>query len=141
MAIRRLYVDSNIFFYAKILDRKYGPACRSVLEDINDKRIGAVVSVLVYLEVGNALRKYGLADEVEPVIGALASLSMDVHRLDVAIISEAVQIHSATGISIYDCAHAATMKQAQVTEIISADRDFDRIPWVKRMDPLEYTQG
>lgn len=133
----RAYIDSNVFFYAKILDRKYGSACRFLLEQIEAKRLQAVTSVLVYLEVGNALCKYGLAPEVELVIGAMASLPMEVHQLDSTIIGEAVRICSSAGISIYDCAHAATMRQAKVKQIVSADRDFEKVPWITRLDPLD----
>lgn len=35
----------------------------------------------------------------------------------------------------YDCVHAAVMKKAGVVDIISADRDFDKIDWIKRRDP------
>jgi predicted nucleic acid-binding protein len=136
----RAYVDSNVFFYAKILDRQYGSACRFILEQVEAKRLQAVTSVLVYLEVGNALRKYGLAPEVERVIGAMASLPMEVHQLDSTIIGEAVQISRSADISIYDCAHAATMKEAKVKRIVTADRDFERVPWITRLDPLDFVR-
>lgn len=34
-----------------------------------------------------------------------------------------------------DCVHAAIMKRAGITDIISADKDFDKITWIRRLDP------
>ena len=58
-----IYIDSNIFFYAKIMDKKYGEACASIIEKIG-KGIKASISSLVILEAANALKKYGMEKEV-----------------------------------------------------------------------------
>jgi predicted nucleic acid-binding protein len=38
-------------------------------------------------------------------------------------------------ISPYDCAHAAIMKRNGLSTIVSADKEFDRVNWLKRIDP------
>ena len=38
-------------------------------------------------------------------------------------------------VSPYDCVHAAVMKKAGIVEIISADKNFDKIDWIRRRDP------
>jgi len=137
MPPRKFYVDSNIFFYARILDRKYGVACSKILEQLVAKKFEGVISLLVFLEVGNALHKYRLKKEVASTIGAIASLPLVTYIFDMHVLQEAVNIHTQEDISIYDCVHAATMKQAKTTHILSADHDFDRIRGITRIDPLE----
>jgi len=129
------FVDSNVFFYAKVFDREYGSACAGVLGKIEKGDLEAVTSTLVVVELANALRKYGLSDEVKDVVDAVFSLDMRVFEVDSIDIRTAASIFDEFKISPYDCVHAAVMKKAGVVEIISADRDFDKIEWIKRRDP------
>jgi len=131
----KLYVDSNVFFYAKIMDRVFGKACSEILSSIALDDLRASTSALVPIEVANALRKYGLAKDVSEEVRAILSLGLEVYTLDPTDALEAAEIYAATGISPYDCLHAAVMKKNGLSEIISADKEFEKIPWLKRLDP------
>jgi len=133
-----VYIDSNIFFYAKILDTQYGESCTKIIEDITKAKLKAAVSTLVVLEVANALRKYGITDAVKDEIDAICSLGMMLGPMDDVIIRWAGDIYHRVGISPYDCVHAATMRKLGVTEILSADKDFDKISEIRRVDPKSY---
>ncbi|MCS4541217.1 MAG: type II toxin-antitoxin system VapC family toxin [Euryarchaeota archaeon] len=132
------YVDSNIFFYAKILDAKYGEACANIIQNIEEGKIKAAISTLVILEVANALRKYGFENEVKDMTDAIYSLDMVINDIDYGITREAIEFYEKFRISSYDCLHIATMRKLGVTEIISADKDFDKIPKIKRIDPIVF---
>jgi len=129
------FIDSNVFFYAKIFDREYGDACAGVLGKIEKGELEAVTSTLVVVELANVLRKYGLSDEVKDVVDAVFSLDMRVFEVDSIDVRTAASVFDKFKISPYDCVHAAVMKKAGIFEIISADRDFDKIEWIKRRDP------
>lgn len=129
------FIDSNVFFYAKMLDRKYGDACAKVLDKIVRGELEAVTSTLVVIELANALRKYGLSDEVKDVVNAVFSLDIRVFEVDSLDVRTAAGIFDEFRISPYDCVHAAVMKKAGIVDIISADKDFDKIAWIKRLDP------
>ena len=129
------FVDSSVFFYAKIMDKEYGPSCAQVLRKIHERKIMAATSVLVTLEVANALRKFGLAKEVKDTVDSIFSLSIVVLKMDSSDIRNAIDIFHRQRISPYDCAHVAVMKHAEISSIISADRDFDHVPGIKRKDP------
>ncbi|EDN70633.1 hypothetical protein BGP_2176 [Beggiatoa sp. PS] len=45
------------------------------------------------------------------------------------------------GLKPRDAIHAATLRQNGYNHILSADKDFDRIDFVKRIDPLEYSKS
>jgi hypothetical protein len=129
------FIDSNVFFYAKILDREYGNACAKILGKMVKGELEAVTSTLVVIELANALRKFGLDDEVKDVIDAIFSLDVPVYEVDSFSVRDAAVIFDEFKISPYDCVHAAIMKKAGIADIISADKDFDKISWIKRLDP------
>ena len=133
-----MYVDSNIFFYAKIMDKKYGKACAKIVEEIAEGKIKVSISPLVILEVANALRKFGFTDEIKEVADAILSLDIQILPLDEIIIRMTVEIFERAKISPYDCVHAAIMKRYGIKEILSADKEFDKVPNIKRLDPLKW---
>ena len=131
----RVYIDSNVFFYAKIMDRAYGRSCSNVLRKVASGATNASTSALVAVEVANALRKYGLAKDVPAEVRAIFSLGIEVFHLEATDVREAAEIFAETNIGPYDCAHAAIMRRNGLKEIISADKEFDRLHWLKRLDP------
>jgi hypothetical protein len=131
----KLYVDSNVFFYAKIMDGIFGKSCSDILRRIASDDMQASISALVPIEVANALRKYGLGKDVREEVRAIFSMGIEVYPLDPTDAREAAEIYAEAGISPYDCVHAAVMKKYGLNEIISADKEFDKIPWLKRVDP------
>ena len=130
-----LYIDSNVFFYAKILDRVFGRSCASLIRRMALKEVEASTSVLAVIEVANALRKYGLRSEVSSELRAISSLGIEVYPLEGADAQEAAEIYDEVQISPYDCLHAAVMRKYDLKEIVSADKDFDKIKWLVRLDP------
>ena len=135
----KFYLDSNIFFFAKIMDGVFGKSASAILRKIASKELEATTSVLVPLEVANAMRKYGLAMEVPEEVRAIFSLGIEIYPIDSTDAREAAEIYGEVGISPSDCLHAALMRKNGVREIISADKDFDKITWLKRMDPRKMT--
>lgn len=131
----KFYVDSNVFFYAKINDRAFGQSCSGIIRKIAAGRVEAAASALVPMEVANALRKYGLQDEALDEVHAICSLGIDVYTIEAADVREAAEICREVRISPYDCLHVAMMQKYSLREIISADKDFDKVEWLNRSDP------
>ena len=90
---------------------------------------------LVALEVGNALRKFGLAREVKDAVDSIFSLEIAILNIDSSDIRNAVDIFHKHRISPYDCAHVAVMRHAKIRNIISADRNFEHALDIERKDP------
>jgi len=99
------------------------------------KELEASTSVLTVIEVANALRKYGLDSEVSNEIRGISSLGIEVYPLEGADAQEAAETYDEVGISPYDCLHAAVMKKYDLKEIVSANKDFDKVEWLVRFDP------
>jgi len=132
------YFDSNIFFYAKIRDKKYGDACARILHYLVEGKLSGATSTLALLETSNALRKYGRSSEVPDVVGAIYSLGLTVHELLNLDVRLATGILAETKVNPYDCAHAAIMKRTGLRNIVFADGHFDDISGITRTDPLSF---
>lgn len=123
------------------MDKEYGPCARAqVIREIHQGKIKAATSVLVTLEAANALRTFGLAKEVKDTVDSIFSLSIRILNVDGVDMRNAIDIFQRHRISPYDCAHVAVMKRAEVSSIISADRDFERIPGIERKDPKHFVK-
>ncbi len=132
------YLDSNIFFYAKISDRKYGDACARILQELAEGKLSGATSTLALVETSNALRKYGRPSEVPDEVAAIYSLGLTVHELLNVDVRLATEIFAQTSVNPYDCAHAAIMKRVGLRNIVSADGHFEDIPGITRTDPLSF---
>ncbi|MCM8803598.1 MAG: type II toxin-antitoxin system VapC family toxin [Candidatus Omnitrophica bacterium] len=139
-----IYVDTNIFIYAIENHPKYGKACKNILLDIESEKIKASASVLVLVEIINVLTKINRILkqrkkkplDIRKNIDAILSLPIIWFDLDFLIIKKASEYtYNVTGV---DYMHIATMEINSITEIISADNEFDKIKFLKRIDPKEY---
>lgn len=138
------YLDTNVIGYAIEGHPKYGRACGKILADIQAGRLKAACSILVLVELISVLRKVNRELErrrlppldIRANIDAVLSLPITWLELGVFLLKRAAEyqynIHGA------DYVHLASLELHDIREIISADSDFDKAGFVKRIDPLEY---
>lgn len=139
-----MYIDTNVFIYAIENHPKYGGRCKEILQDIEGGRIKVAGSVLVLVECLNVLNKFnkglkqstGKQLDIGMNIAAIESLPIVWLDLNLAIIERAAEYNYA--INTINYIHLATMELNQITEILSADGDLDKVKWAARIDPLEY---
>jgi predicted nucleic acid-binding protein len=133
------YLDTNIWIYAIMAHPKYGEKCMQILEDLEKGALEAVISVQVLSEVANVLyRRFGIRDTVNHV-GAILSYPLKVIDLTPDIVLRAAEYSRDYGILPYDGIHVASALSSFVTEILSADKELDKVGIVKRIDPLEFS--
>ncbi len=139
-----IYLDTNVIVYAIENHPRYGASCKKILEDVQDGRLEAGCSVLVLVELINVLKKVNdflkkhrkptlnLADNVDAVM----SLPLTWLDLDFLAIERAsTYSYDVSGI---DYVHISSMELGSITEIISADRELDRVKILARIDPVDY---
>ncbi len=141
MLLPRVFIDSNVFFYAKIMDRTFGDSCARVVRQIASGQLKASTSALVPIEVANTMRKYGLSKDAPAEVHAIFSMGIEVHPIGEPEAREAAEIFKKVDISPYDCLHAAVMKNNGLEEIVSADKDFDKLRWLRRKDPRSFQKA
>ena len=133
------YIDTNIWIYAIMAHPKYGKKCVQILEDLEKGALEAVISVQVLSEVANVLyQRFGIRDTVNHV-GAILSYPLKVIDLTPDIVVRAAECSRDYGILPHDGIHVASALSSFATEILSADKELDKVGIIKRIDPLEFS--
>ena len=64
---------------------------------------------------------------------------LSITETDIRLAIELFEYHKNSGISPRDAIHAATLKNNGITQLISADRDFDKFDFLMRIEPKDYS--
>lgn len=139
-----IYIDTNILVYAIENHPKFGKNCIKILQDIQDKNLEASCSILVLVELINVLKKINtiLAKEdrkklsIKDNIEAVMSLPVVWIDLDFLVIERASSY--TFDVNGVDYIHIASMEINSISEILSADKDFEKAGAIRRIDPLNY---
>lgn len=134
---RTAFVDANVPIHAAGRPRALKGPCVETLRltsrfpdvFVTDAE---VLQELLHGYLAPDLRAAGL-----PVLGAFAGLMrgrvVPVTGDDLLAARELAD--RTTGVSARDLVHAAVMGRVGCTRVVSADRDFDRLPSLRRLDP------
>ncbi len=133
---RRIWVDTSVLAYAAGGDHPLREPCRRVVEAAAAGVLELHASVEMVQEfVFHRLRRVPRADAVAQArqAGALCVL----HPFDADVLERALDLVSAAELGARDAVHAATAIARGFEEIVSADRDFDAAPGLRRIDPAD----
>ncbi|MGQ9513501.1 MAG: type II toxin-antitoxin system VapC family toxin [Thermoproteota archaeon] len=130
------FIDSNVFVYHLAADPLHGARARSLLERIEGGE-RSVTSTLVITQVCSYLKWKRKQDAIPLFLSLLKRLtSLDKVETHILHFEEARAIQSELKLpwSMWDdIVIAAQMKVLDLKKIYSNDKDFDKIPWIKRM--------
>ncbi|MBO3797523.1 MAG: type II toxin-antitoxin system VapC family toxin [Thermoproteota archaeon] len=130
------FVDSNIFIYHLAADPVYGKTARKIIERIENGE-ESYTSTLVIAQVCSYLKWKKRPDAIPLFLSFLKGLT-SLQKIETSILDfeEAGRLQKQQNLpwSIWDdIVIAAQMKRINVKEIYSNDKDFDKIPLVKRL--------
>ena len=135
--ISPVFVDTNIPIYAGGAEHDLRAPCIEVMQLIARHKASFVTDAEVLQEIAHryvALRRWASGRVVFDGFATLmAGQTAAMLRRDV--LSAAATIDTSPRLSARDLVHLAVMRRLGVTRIISADRGFDRVPEVERLDP------
>lgn len=132
----RVFCDANIFMYAAGREHPYRAACLDALRVVA-RKFTAVTDAEVLQELLHRYAGLGRSSDARSLVnGAMDSMheTIAVEPSDVLLAADLV---AETGISARDAVHVAVMRRCGITRILTADRDFDRIEGVLRLDPAQ----
>lgn len=132
------FLDVNVPMYAAGTDHPYKESCIWVLTEIVNDRLDAVIDTEIIQEI---LYRYGALQQWEVGVQMARSLldlvptvlPVTVNDMHVAVALFAD--YAAQGVKARDVVHAAVMHNHQLVHIISADKHFDQIDGIIRLDP------
>jgi uncharacterized protein len=133
-----IFVDSNIPMYIVGKDHPRKVDSQRLVERFASERRRLVTSSEVFQEI---LHRYVAADrrgEIEYAFHALAGIVDNVFSVREQDIFAAKDLtHAHPQLSARDALHAAVMRRAHVSEILSFDRGFDLLPDLVRIPGAE----
>lgn len=133
---RRIWVDTSVLAYAAGGDHPEREACRRLVAAAAVGTLELHASVEMVQEfVFHRLRRVPRAAAVAQArqAGALCVL----HPFDSAVLGAALDLVASCALGGRDAVHAATALRLGFDEIVSADRDFDAAPGLRRIEPVD----
>ncbi|MBO3841445.1 MAG: type II toxin-antitoxin system VapC family toxin [Candidatus Brockarchaeota archaeon] len=130
------FVDSNIFVYHLTADPLYGKTARKIIERIENGE-ESYTSTLVIAQVCGYLKWKKKHDVIPLFLSFLKGLT-SLQKIETSILDfeEARNLQKQQNLpwTIWDdIVVSAQMKRINIKEIYSNDKDFDKMPWVKRL--------
>lgn len=137
-----ILLDANVPIYAQGRDHPYRESCRAIIDQINAGTQSYAIDTETLQEI---LYYYTRQEEVSrgiQIVEDLLPRFTDIIPITATEITTAMRLLADTpGLSSRDAIHAAVVMGHGLDGIVSADRDFDRIPGLRRYDPVELAAG
>lgn len=135
----RAFIDANVFLYALDTTHPLRAPCRKIVELIAAGRLTGESSVEVVQEFLHVrLRRSARRSEALARAEEVVAICHQVHAFELRDLERAFELaqrHPRLGAR--DAAHAATALNRGIAAIVSADRHFDGIPGLERVDPTD----
>ena len=131
------FIDTNIPIYAAGRDHPLKQPCAEILILAAEQPNSFVTSAEVFQELLHRYLALGIWRQGREVFSRFFDIMVEhiaaVEPNDVVRAAELAD--DSRGLSGRDLLHAAVMERLDVSRIVSADTDFDRVPGVQRLDP------
>lgn len=137
-----VFLDANVVMYAAGSEHLYRTPSQNILQAVARGELTAAIDVEIIQEI---LHRYGAQQrftEAITVANDLLTLVSFIYPITLSDVQRAMtlfQQHAMQGVKARDALHAAVMLNNNLTYIVSADRHFDLIPGIQRIDPLNYS--
>ncbi len=136
-----MFLDTNIFMYAAGKEHKYKEPCVNILAMIQTGRKSFVTDTEVIQEIlyryhhlGLNMMAHDLSWKVLELVPTIFSVSSDDIKLSLYYYNKYRKLR----IPPRDCIHLAVMVDNGLETIVTADRHFDDIEEVERIDPMDF---
>jgi|FaiFalDrversion2_1042247.scaffolds.fasta_scaffold13000_2 hypothetical protein len=139
-----VFLDANIVMYAVGSEHPYRLPCQKVMAAIANNTLTAAIDTEIVQEILHrygALRRYAEAVTIAENLLSLVALVYPVTLRDILRSLELFAAYSVQGVQARDTIHAAVMQNNGIRLIVSADRHFDLIEGIERIDPQELFQN
>lgn len=130
-------IDANIILRFLLDDHpEQSPRCRELMRRVQDGEEGVFIPEVVVCDTVWTLQRFYRwpPDRIRRFVGTLLGLD-GVRVARKTILIQALRLFADLGIDFSDALIAAEMLRSGREEIYSYDRDFDRVPGLRRVDP------
>ena len=128
-----MYLDANLFVFAAIESGPQGIRAREIMKTI-ENGVAACTSALVIDEVMWVLIRNKRTDILRETIEGIYNVrNLEVQDVPANVPLTALSIVENHKLRPRDAMHLAVMKHRGESTIVSDDKDFDRVPHIKRI--------
>ena len=139
MSDEAYFLDANVLLYAAGTPHPLRTPCRQALQRAVDLHVSLVTDAEVLQEILHRYFAIRRPDAAEAVYRTAVDLCDEVIPITEGATARALEILlTNAGLTPRDAIHVATMEAAGVRRVLSADRDFDAVASVRRVDPTEF---
>jgi predicted nucleic acid-binding protein len=134
-----VFIDAAVVMYASGAEHPYRDACRAILEAVGAGRLDVTTSVEVVQEIGHRYVSIRQPERAHDLTVATLDLFAPVLPITHAVMRRVPDLMARyPRLDSRDLVHVATCIHEGISEIISADRAYDAVAEVKRIDPLAF---
>jgi len=137
-----VFIDTAVLMYATGTSHPLREPCRAIMIQVGQGQLEAVTSAEVVQEILHRFMSIG-----RPEIGLeIARVTMDAFAPVLPITHAQMRRVPALAarypnLSARDLVHVATCIHEGISEILTPDRDFDRVMEIRRIDPTDFASG
>jgi uncharacterized protein len=132
------FIDTNVFVYAVAEDSAYQAGAAETMEALGAGTASAVTSATVIEELWHLELRGRL-----PGLDGAADAAFTLMRPVLAVTDEIVAVAftlKAANLGANDRIHAATCATHGIEMMLTADRGFDSVPGLRRVDPADQSE-
>ncbi len=131
-------LDANIVIYSEGREHTYRDACKKIVDSVDVWPEEYAIDAEALQETLYVYSSRGELEKGLAVTERLLNLFSEIIPITAAEIQVAMRLMAETrNLTARDAIHAAVVITHGLEGIVSADQDFDRIPGLRRYDPLE----
>lgn len=135
------FLDANVFMYAAGRPHPHKLPCVRILTDVERGVLQAAINTEILQELLYRYSHIQLAHKGIQLCRDILRYPLAVFPVtdtDVQLALDLLERHQAVGLKPRDAIHAATMRNNSISRLIGADKDFDKLDFVVRVDPASY---
>ncbi|KKU13130.1 MAG: putative ribonuclease VapC [Parcubacteria group bacterium GW2011_GWC2_45_7] len=128
------FLDTSVILYAAGAQHEYKKSCATIIEQIAREELSVCISTEVLHEIVHRYTRLSKKQEGIKIARDISELVQVLPVDDVAFL-HALTILEQCEVDTRDAVHAAVVLHFGISHIISADKHFERIKEVTRIDP------
>jgi len=136
-----IFLDANVFMYAAGKPHTYKLPCVQILTDVEQGILRAAINTEILQELLYRYSHIQLPHKGIQLCRDILRYPLTVFSVTEADVQLALDLfakYQTRGFRPRDAIHAAMMQNNGINRLISADKDFDGLDFIARVDPASY---
>ena len=135
-------LDANVVIYSEGTGHDYRNPCRKIMDSVDAWPGEYGIDTETLPGILHVYSSRGEREKGRAVTERVLALFLEIISITTAKIRAAMQVMAQVqDLTTRDAIHAAVVFEHGLEGIVSADRDYDRVPGLQRFDPIALAAG